>query len=562
MSTLFYGFFNLFQSNNVKKSDQHEGNGEPSNLHEANVEPSDSHEVVKEPSSVKTFQTQMESKLNVFRDMGNRVFDVGHFFTQLFSNFGALHAPFNCGISEMKFISEQKNGLHSTFVFECEMCRVRKQISSSASADEINTLAVAATIDSGLNFTASEELFNKMNTSFVSQINFYNIQPKVEDAIQCCTQEAIEEAAEEEKLLASDNIDIESGCPKVTVIVDGAWSKRSYGTGYNALSGAACIIGARTKKVLFLGVRNKFCSICVQNKKRDIPIAHKCFKNWEGSSTSMESDIILEGFRTSVDSLGLVFDTIVSDGDSSSIRKIIDADPYGIPIKKMFCANHTLRSLIKNLKNIAKRLYSSTRQKVRKYLRDKFLSSLGRIQKGIKAAATYNRNDSGPQTTEERISNLKSDIMNCPYHIFGNHDNCRDYFCSSETESTTILSEMMSCGMFSDLMKYFKITAEKCEGILFGHTTNFAESFNSMIAKLVGGKRTNLIQRRSYEIQAKLAALKKNSQTTSSIYKKLNLNFSTLAKKKNREKNMKKINKISKTRKRVAAEADEDYGLS
>ena len=310
-----------------------------------------------------------------------------------------------------------------------------------------------------------------------------------------------------------------TGHPRITVIVDGVWSKRSYGTGINALSGAACIIGAKTKKILFLGVRNKFCSICEHNKKREVAIVHKCFKNWEGSSTSMESDIILEGFKTSAETMGLIFDTIVSDGDSSSIRKIIDADPYGIPIKKMFCSNHTLRSLVKNIKKLSKSLYSSSRQKVKKCLRDKLFSSLGRIQKGIKSAAAFNNADPDLQTTEERIANLKKDIMNCPYHIFGNHDNCRDYFCKSETESSTLLPEMISCGLLSDMMKYFKITADKCEGILFGHTTNFAESFNSMIAKLVGGKRTNLVQRRSYQTRTKLAVLKKNKITTASIYR-------------------------------------------
>jgi hypothetical protein len=47
-----------------------------------------------------------------------------------------------------------------------------------------------------------------------------------------------------------------------TVIVDGAWSKRSYKTNYNALSGVASIIGARSKKVLYIGIKNKYCRIC------------------------------------------------------------------------------------------------------------------------------------------------------------------------------------------------------------------------------------------------------------------------------------------------------------
>jgi hypothetical protein len=41
-------------------------------------------------------------------------------------------------------------------------------------------------------------------------------------------------------------------------ICDGAWSKRSYKTNYNAFSGVASIIGARPKKVLYVGIKNKY----------------------------------------------------------------------------------------------------------------------------------------------------------------------------------------------------------------------------------------------------------------------------------------------------------------
>jgi len=48
---------------------------------------------------------------------------------------------------------------------------------------------------------------------------------------------------------------------------------------------------------LFIGVRNKYCSIfqktCANNKD---PPVHFCYKNWNGTSTAMEADIIVEGF--------------------------------------------------------------------------------------------------------------------------------------------------------------------------------------------------------------------------------------------------------------------------
>ena len=42
----------------------------------------------------------------------------------------------------------------------------------------------------------------------------------------------------------------------------------------------------------------------------------------------MESDAIVEGFNTSVEKRGLVYSTLIGDGDSSVYKKIIDADPY------------------------------------------------------------------------------------------------------------------------------------------------------------------------------------------------------------------------------------------
>lgn len=48
----------------------------------------------------------------------------------------------------------------------------------------------------------------------------------------------------------------------ITVILDGLYSKRSYGTNYSALSGGACVIGQRTKLILDAEVCNRYCFSC------------------------------------------------------------------------------------------------------------------------------------------------------------------------------------------------------------------------------------------------------------------------------------------------------------
>lgn len=58
------------------------------------------------------------------------------------------------------------------------------------------------------------------------------------------------------------------GIPYISVVADRAWSKRSYKTNYNALSGFLVIIGEVTRKVLFLAVKNKLYSICLKYAKK------------------------------------------------------------------------------------------------------------------------------------------------------------------------------------------------------------------------------------------------------------------------------------------------------
>lgn len=84
------------------------------------------------------------------------------------------------------------------------------------------------------------------------------------------------------------------GVPAITVIVDGGWSKRSY----NAKSGVAKIIGKETGKLLHIGVHNKYCITCTQYEHSGKePPNHDCQKDWDGPSSSMETNLILQGFK-------------------------------------------------------------------------------------------------------------------------------------------------------------------------------------------------------------------------------------------------------------------------
>ncbi|GLV46107.1 hypothetical protein CBL_10767 [Carabus blaptoides fortunei] len=93
---------------------------------------------------------------------------------------------------------------------------------------------------------------------------------------------------------------VENNMAQICVFVDGGWSKRSYGHNYNAASGVASIIGKETKKILFMGVRKKYCSICYVASNLGVEAATpKCYKNWDHSSSGMDADIIVQGFNSS-----------------------------------------------------------------------------------------------------------------------------------------------------------------------------------------------------------------------------------------------------------------------
>ena len=73
---------------------------------------------------------------------------------------------------------------------------------------------------------------------------------------------SMRQAGAEEKQIAIEQGRSHHGVPAITVTVDGGWCKRNHKHSYNAKSGVAIIIGKETQKLLFLGIRNKYCSTC------------------------------------------------------------------------------------------------------------------------------------------------------------------------------------------------------------------------------------------------------------------------------------------------------------
>ena len=234
------------------------------------------------------------------------------------------------------------------------------------------------------------------------------------------------EIAEEEKQHAIVTNSFHQGVPSITVIVDGGWSKRAHKHSYNAKSGVAVIFGSHTRKLLFMGVRNKFCAVCAvaANKGRDAP-QHRCYRNWSGSSAAMESDIIAEGFSLLEQMYGLRYMAVIGDGDSSVMAMIRQAVPYGIFVSKIECANHACKAYRSRLEALAKD-------------KPQFRGKGGLTNKAIQRLTVGARIAIAKHSASNNVSQLRQDLRNGPSHVFGDHSRCSVEFCTFRQSDTTL----------------------------------------------------------------------------------------------------------------------------
>ncbi|XP_042913216.1 uncharacterized protein, partial [Parasteatoda tepidariorum] len=349
--------------------------------------------------------------------MGRRLVDFS-FFIQNLKRFED-HGPFDCKIKDAIIVSEMKNGLNSSFRFKCRLCNFEDVVHTNEESVSINTAAVLGITAIGCGFSNMEELFSNLNVPCMSSRRFAKEQEHLTKAWEETATSEMAKAAEEEKRLARQREDVDSdGIPLLTVIVDGTWGKRSYRTNYSSLSGAAAIIGYHTEKVLYLGLRNKYCSMCARGKENK---QHACSKNWSGPSSAMESDIIVNGFLNSMDMYGVKYSKMIGDGDSNVHKKILDSLPYGnFMVEKIECKNHLIRNVCSKLTELSKSTKNGFKIKFRKLLG----ANLFRMRQAIWSASNHHRKSEISEI--RKMKELRTDLINIPYHIFGKHDKCSE----------------------------------------------------------------------------------------------------------------------------------------
>ncbi|XP_071148268.1 uncharacterized protein [Mytilus edulis] len=469
------------------------------------------------------------------------------------------------GKTPIKLQTEVRSlGLASVMMAECQGCFKKFKFDTSPKVPgskryDVNVRAVWGSMVTGNGPAHLNELMATLNSPGLSQPTFTSIETDIGKWWHSILEQEMMLAGQEERRLAIDRNDYHHEVPAITVIVDGGWSKRTHKHSYNAAGGVAIIIGKETKKLLHIGVRNKYCYICGQNDNKP----HTCFKNWDKDSQSMESDIILEGFKQAEEKHGLRYMRVVGDGDSSVFATIREGVPgWGRQVTKEECANHICKCYRSNLEKMVTEnpLYKG-RHHLSKTTRVRLVSAL-------RCAIRFRSKELKEQTVDvsTAIKRLRHDIINSVNHVFGQHDHCSD-FCRAKTQQTDTSSDINTCTssnsdhstassptivknsdepdlldcqidfwsegsslasqeesrlgttiqysnveqhIIKDVLTLLNRIAEKSDRLISNSTTNLAESWMHIRTKFDGGKVYNLCNRGSWHARCYGGALRMN----------------------------------------------------
>jgi len=295
----------------------------------------------------------------------------------------------------------------------------------------------------------------------------------------------------------------------------------------------------------------------------------------------MKSKAIVEGFRQSVADRGLRFRYLVADGDSSTYQNVCMEDPYldvGMRVTKIECKNHVLRRLCTNLRKFAEGL--SGRQvpdpkRENEHIKPKsFVSSkIFSLRMGIERACSYR----GQQLSEGRkaIALLRSDILNAPRHVFGDHAKCSSYFCNGlpkNDKEFNAVPTLVALKIFSGIEEIVLRVADKAESLIHNLNNNIVESFNTTAMQSTGKKIVNYTGRFGYKGRSYRSVVRFNDMDS---FEKLHMHLtgfsagSAYRKFKGMQIRKKLRNRMSSTRKSKysivkcnRAKPDKDYGES
>ncbi|XP_065574204.1 uncharacterized protein LOC136036116 [Artemia franciscana] len=459
---------------------------------------------------------------------GNCIVNLRYFLAEVIS---AFRHKISCDHGKLIIKQLEKKGLKTELKVKCNKCNWEKRIKGepecpatsvkeyiSSFTDQtqvafsekksslkgcLNSKAVWGAMGSGGGYSTLCEFFGVLGVKPMSRIVYSRMERQLGNAWMNSLSEILLENGREALKSAIHDDRYKEDSYWTKVICDGGWNKRSKGHDYSAKGCVAVIIDAFSKKLLYVGIKNKYCYICFSSANaKVIPKDHFCFLNYNGNSRSMETDILVEGFRSSEEMHGLQFLEFIGDGDSSVFYKLKQSVSYGSNIRKHECANHVT-------KNYTAHLYNLCKNKKGLYTKCLPRGIIQQLTKNLRGAIKINSENNG--TAEE----LKILLKRGPYHVFGNHTKC-DSGCPKIAE-LAVNSKIedrwnnFPLQVFEDVMTEVDIVCRKAEQLRNDATTNLAESYMSVVAKFIGEKQISRSKRGSYHARVHGASLAYNS---------------------------------------------------
>ena len=208
------------------------------------------------------------------------IINISFFHEELHRTFDNHARGIECQFKDWKLVNTRRCGFRTQFFYKCNMCHYEANFWSHPKDEktmDINTAITAGTITTGIGYAQMEEMFAAANVPCMSQKTYIKNREVVLEEFEKTAFENMKKAGELERQLAVERNDVINGYACIPVVADGSWLTRSYGKNFDSLSGVVAIIGYYTKKVLYVGIRNKFCTACQLAQQKEI--ANICRKN-------------------------------------------------------------------------------------------------------------------------------------------------------------------------------------------------------------------------------------------------------------------------------------------
>ncbi|CAH1101773.1 unnamed protein product [Psylliodes chrysocephalus] len=174
-----------------------------------------------------------------------------------------------------------------------------------------------------------------------------------------------------------------------------------------------------------------------------------------------------------------------SENTSLSGRRLIDVSYFFQKLlngekHKPFECDITDMTLVQE---VQKRRSPSSNMFVPVILRKELEKNSKRLRFAISKAAKYRIAEN--TSFDEKIKNLKKDIINAPSHVFGEHLKCQEikYFKCDKTDVNNLVPPMKECGLYRDVEICLNRIILNIDSLLYNMDNNTAEHYNSLVSE-------------------------------------------------------------------------------